>query len=178
MESLESINRQLRDLYGTDIVTNQSIWRVVFSEDQLEKRLKYNTDAGIQLLTPVVVEVPKYRQYIQNKYVLERLTLIPEMHLELTTEKISYEPIFVFEHAVTHEPLPPNIQAAKFVIDTLYAVAGKSSLAKYKDPGETREQTEERIKNLQSELFGNETEVGDALAYKEAIVVPRNYGDR
>jgi hypothetical protein len=32
-----------------------------------------------------------------------------------------------------------------------------------------------RITKLVEELFGNETETGDAMAYGEAIVVPNSY---
>ena len=53
----------------------------------------------------------------------------------------------------------------------------RKSLAKYVDSEEntTPEGRDCRITKLQEELFGNETETGDALRYKEGIVVPTNY---
>jgi hypothetical protein len=39
----------------------------------------------------------------------------------------------------------------------------------------TPEGRDQRISEMQMELFGDETEVGDALRYKEGIVVPSNY---
>jgi hypothetical protein len=60
----------------------------------------------------------------------------------------------------------------QFAIDTLYAALGKTNLEKYVEPTETRD---ERIQKIQEELFGNETDVSDALTYKEGIVVPSNY---
>jgi hypothetical protein len=39
----------------------------------------------------------------------------------------------------------------------------------------TPEGREQRITKLHEELFGNETEVGDALRYKEGVTVPPNY---
>lgn len=177
-ESIESINKQLVDLFGVDTVTGTPIWRVVWSEKQIEKRWgTYDdyTPSGIFIRTVTEVrEVPKYRQWIQNKYVLERLTVIPEINMaELPTQKLSYEPIYVFE-TKKGEYLPPKIEAAKFIIDSLYAAMGKSCMAKYVDeeannPIEVKEQ---RVAKLHEELFGNETEVGDALAYREAIVNP------
>ena len=175
-ESLESINRQLRDLFGFDIITGESIWRVVFSEDQFEKRLMTHTDAGVILLKPEVREVPKYRQYIQQKFLLERLTLVPDMNQrELAGNKISYEPIFVFEHAKTKVALPARLDAAKFVIDSLYAAMGRTSLAKYKEDGLSQEEQDIKVKKLQEELFGNETDVGDALAHGSGVSVPHVY---
>ena len=39
----------------------------------------------------------------------------------------------------------------------------------------SKEGREQKINELQGELFGNETDTGDALAYREGIVVPNNY---
>lgn len=169
MESIESINRQLRDLFGVDSITGLPIWRVVWSEDQIEKRMSKYTASGIELLYPQVVEVPKYRQFLKERHILERLSVVPPGHLELSVEQLSYEPIHVFENK--NGALPPKVEVAKYIIDTLYAAAGKSSLAKYKEDDDR----EARLLRLEEELFGNETDTGDALAHKEAIVVPKNY---
>jgi hypothetical protein len=171
-EPLETINKNLRNLFGVDTITGAPIWRVVWSEDQLEKRLMDTSDKGIFLLVPEVREVPKYRQWIREKFVLERLTIVPEINKsELPTQKLSYEPIYVFE-TKQGKPLPPKTEVAKFVIDCLYAAMGKSSLQKYVDPDIDPESHEARVQRLQNEMFGNETMVGDALAHKEAVIVP------
>jgi hypothetical protein len=174
-ETIESINRQLVDLYGMDTITGRAIWRVVWSQDQFEKRLMDTTDSGLQLLYPEVRLVPKYRQWIVEKYVLERLVLVPDINSdELPTIKQSYEPLFVFEDKNSNY-LPPKIQACKFVIDSVYAAMGKSSLAKYKDPEsnpeEAREIKEKRINKLVEDIFGNETDVTDALSRQAGVVI-------
>lgn len=184
-EKIESINQQLIDSYGIDTITGMAMWRVVWSEDQFEHRHgTYNdyTESGIYLRTVTEIRwVPKYRQWIKDKYVLERLVVIPEINTDdLPATKLSYEPIYSFETNFG-KYLPPRLDAAKFVIDTVLAAQGKSSLAKYKDPvsGMTSEDYTEmksqEIDNLESELFGNETDTGDALAHGEAIIVPYNY---
>lgn len=170
-EPIQSINQQLIDLFGIDTISGLPIWRIVFSEDQFEKRLMSYTDSGLQLIHPEVRLVPKYRQWIQERYVLEQLIIIPEINTdELPSTKSTYEPIYIFETQLG-EALPPKVQVAKFVIDSIYAAIGKSSLAKYIDDSIV----EEDVKKLQNELFGNETEVGDALAYGQGVVVPHNY---
>jgi len=167
-ESVESINRQLQDTFGVDSISGQPIWRIVWSEDQFEKRLCEYTDSGIQLLTPELREVPKYRQWIPNKWVLEQLVIVPEVNLmELGGKKISYEPMFPFEDK-NGNYLPPDLEVAKFVINSVYAAMGKSSLAKYKEDL-TPEAREERLQHLERELFGNETRTGDALAHKHGV---------
>ena len=97
MESIHSLNDQLLDLYGIDTITGIPIWRIVWSDDQREIRKMDVSPSGIDLLHPMVFEVPKY-PYIRERYVLERLVIVPEQHQdELPANKLSYEPIFVFQ---------------------------------------------------------------------------------
>lgn len=174
-ETIQSLNTQLVDLFGIDTATGRPIWRIVWSEDQFEKRLVDTTDEGLFLLHPVVKEVPRYRQWIKEKYVLERLVGVPEINRkELLEIKMSYEPLWVFRD-VNDNYLPPRIDVAKFVIDLVYATEGKRSMRKYIESPETSEEKDLRIQKLQDELFGDETAIGDALAHKYGVVVPRNY---
>lgn len=184
-ESVESINRQLIDLFGIDSLSGQPIWRIVWSDDQYEHRHgTYDdyTEGGIYLRTVTEVRyVPKYKQWIPHKYVLERLVLIPEVSSpELPATKMSYEPLYPFE-TDSGQYLPPKLEAAKFVINTVLAAQGKTSLAKYKDPmaglntEDYLEMKNQEINQLQADLFGNETDTGDAMAHGEAIIVPGNY---
>ena len=176
MESVETINARLLEYFGTHW-DNRPIWRVVWSEDQFEKRRTDYTDSGLQLLVPEVRELPKYRQWIHNKYVLERLTIVPDVNRDELLEKLSYEPLWVFEDRHGN-PLPPKWEAAKLVVDEVMALTGKESMGpKYideeiKNPKEARMK---RINKLEEELFGNESPVGDALAHKQAVVVPDSY---
>lgn len=184
-ETIEAINLQLIDLFGIDTITGLAIWRVVWSEDQFEhRRGTYDdfTPSGIYIRTVTEVRyVPKYRQWIKQRYVLERLVVVPETNAgDLPAVKLSYEPIYPFQ-TEQGEYLPPRIDACQFVVDTVYAAQGKSTLAKYKDPlsglssEELIEKKRQELDALQEELFGNETDTGDAMAHGEAIIVPRNY---
>jgi len=184
-EPIESINKQLVEHFGSDTITGLAMWRVVWSEDQFEHRLgTYDdyTPGGIYLRTVTEVRyVPKYRQWIKQKYVLENLVVVPVINAnELPDSKVSYEPIFVFETG-SGKYLPPKFEASKLVIDTIHAAMGKSSMAKYKDPmaGLTTEEQiltkAKEIDNLQEELFGKETFTGYEQAQGEAIIVPSNY---
>jgi hypothetical protein len=172
MERLDVINKRLAEHYGVDTINGLPIWRIVWSHDQVEKRLMNVTDAGIHLITPEVREVPKYRHYIHNKWVLEKLVIVPEQQQAEICTPISYEPMFVFE---TNNGgfLPYKWEACAFVIDTVNAAMGKSSMhAKYVDPDSGKDPQavrNERISNLEKDLFGNETEVGDALAHGEGV---------
>lgn len=176
MEEIDILNERLVEYYGIDSDTGRPMFRIVWANDQLEKRLVATLDSGIQLLHPVVREVKKY-PYLKDLYVLERLVVVPDMNKrELPTAKLSYEPLWAYRDA-RGQSVPPVWIPTKFVIDTLYAALGKKSMAKYVDSEKntTPEGRNQRIVELQEELFGNETEVGDALAYKEGIVVPQNY---
>jgi hypothetical protein len=176
MESIDTLNQRLIDEFGSDSDTNRPIFRIVWADDEIEKRLTDCLDNGVALLYPIVMEMKKY-PYLKDTYVLERLVAVPEENKrELLAIKLSYEPIWAYRDD-DDNPLPPIWSATKFIIDTLYAAIGKKSLAKYVDSEKntTPEGREQRIIELQEELFGDETETTDALRYKEGIVVPNNY---
>lgn len=176
METIDTLNQRLIDFYGIDTNSGNPMYRIVFADSQVEKRLVNTLDSGIQLLHPVIREMKKY-PYLKSLYVLERLVVVPDMQQdELPTSKLSYEPIWAYRDAASN-PIPPIWHATQFIIDALHAALGKKSLAKYIDSEEntTPEGMDERITRLCEELFGNESETGDAMAYGEAIVVPQNY---
>ena len=147
------------------------LFRVVWSHDQLEKRRTNYTDEGILLPYFVVKEVPKYRQWCDNRYVLERLTPIPsgvETDMVGTT---SYEPVWVFQDK-NNEYLPPNYDVIKIVIYSMMHQMHERFGQKYKDPRaekDWKEMNEEQFRARYKELFGNETNVTDALHTGEAV---------
>lgn len=183
-EPIESINNQLIHLFGIDTITGMPIWRVVWSNDQYEKRLgTYDdiTESGIYLRTVTEVrEVPKYSQWLPNLYVLERLVVVPEINQdELPTSKISYEPLFPFWDK-DGKALPPKLEVAKFVIDTIYAAQyGTHNLKKYKDDEDSQEASLElkkkRIDEISEYLWGDQPSFHDALINGEAVTLNSDY---
>lgn len=182
-EKIDTINKFLREEFGIDTDDSKPIFRVVWSEDQYEKRLTKYTDSGVELLQPEVRLLPKYKQWIQNLYILERRVLVPEENVkELAGLRKSYEPLWVFK-SDNGDPIPPSIQGCKFVIDTMYAALGKKNLSQYKDPldgltpAEVHELHTQRIDKIQEELFGDESSLGGEThnASGSAIVMPQNY---
>lgn len=142
-------------------------FRVVWSDDQIEKRWVTHTGSGLQLIHPVVKEVKKYG-YIKERYVMERLVPIVG-ETDLTT-KTSYEPCRVFADKWSRF-LPPRVDVCIFVIDSLHYAAGHpSSLAKYSDPMKEKDYFDKELSKAEEDLFGNESDVTDALAYKSGIV--------
>ena len=184
--AVQEINRQLIAEYGIDSDGGQPIWRVSWSNDQYEKRLSTHSAKGIQLLHPEVINLPKY-QWIKDRWILERLCLVPDVNVgDLPSQKKSYECMWKFKNAFTEEALPPNFVVAKFVVDTVYAAMGKSSMAKYVDE-ETKnplESREKRINALQEELFGDEsfllgrTVTGEAVAYTGEPKINASQGEK
>lgn len=186
MEKLETINQFLRDTFGIDTDDSEPIFRVVWSEDQREKRLMSHSDAGIELLHPEVREVMKYRSMgVRDSYILERRVLVPDESLkELAGLKKSYEPLWVFR-SENGQPLRPTISGCQFVIDALYAALGKKTLAKYKDPlaGLTAEESAElkskKVDQIMVELYGDEADLAGETHNESgsAVFVPKTYGD-
>lgn len=178
-EPIKEINKQLIEHFGIDTISGLPIWRIVFSEDQFEYRYgTYDdiTPAGLYLRTVTETRyVPKYRQWIQKKYVLERLTVVPEMNKEdLPDSKISYEPLWVFEDKHGNY-LPPKFEASKFIIDTVYAAQYSShDLARYTDPENCQEAQIElkkkRVDVIVEELFGEDSGL-TGLKTRESVIV-------
>lgn len=175
METVETLNRRLKDQFGIDTATSQPLFRIVWAPNELENRMVDTLDSGIVLLSPVIRQCKKY-SYIHDAHVLERLCEVPEFQQKELGVKISYEPLWVYRDK-DGNPLPPKWEPTKLIVDTLYAVMGHKSLRKYIDPDVAEGAQEERVTRIHQELFGNETETGDALRYKEGVTVPSNYGD-
>jgi len=172
-QDIQTINNQLVNYFGIDTITSQAMWRVSWSSDQYEKRKVDYTPEGLILLYPQVIDMPKY-QHCKDRWILERLCLIPEVNQnELVDGHTSYECMHIFENERTKEPVYPIFKACKFVVDVVYAAMGKKSLAKYVDEEAKNplEEQEKRINKLQEELFGDEsslllrTVTGEAVAY-------------
>jgi hypothetical protein len=179
-ERIEDINNLLIEHFGISTDTGEAIWRVVFSEDQFEKRYgTYDdyTKGGLYIRTVTEVrEVPKYKQWIQQKYILERLVAVPEQNLEeLLAIKLSYEVIWVFEDG-NGNYLPPKFEACKFIIDTVYAAQySNHNLRKYIDDESTQEKSEElkskRVDEIMEALWGDQSQFRDGIRSKETVML-------
>lgn len=177
-ESIETINKRLKDLHGYFSTTAYPMYRVVFSDEQFEKRRTQFTPEGLKLQFPIVAERPKYRHYLPSCYVLERVVEVPPFAETDLVSKWSYEPIWAFLTS-DGKPLPPLWRAIELIIKSLLDASAKTVGAKYKDPRsgiKTKKDWDDfdhtQINKMCEELFGNESEIGDALHYKEAIIVP------
>ena len=93
------INQRLRDQFGTDVASDKPVYRVVWSDDELENRTGLFQDfvSGTNILIRSVHEtrqVKKYNYIKPPQYVLEQL--MPNQHLEINA-KLSYEPVWIFD---------------------------------------------------------------------------------
>lgn len=173
IEPLEVINKRLKEHYG--VTEDKPNFRISWSDDQWEHRWTANTEEGLQLIHPEVRRMRKY-PYLKGKHVLEQLTEVPiiSQH-EIPEFALSYEPLHVFEDNKGN-PLPPAWIAAKWVVDQIHRQIEEAGLyTKYKDPlaglntKDLLEKKRTEIIQLEETLFGNETTVGDSLAYKEGV---------
>lgn len=169
-ETLESINTLLVNHYGKDDTSGQPMWRVVSADEQYEHQRVEFTEKGVALPYPEVRYVPKY-SYIKQRYILEQLEVVPAANVgDIPASPVAYGVKWVFE-TQNGVYLPPKFAVAKFVIDTIYAAIGKKSMRKYVDREANRSLEEIRadLTTLKDDLFGNETSVGDALAYGSGV---------
>lgn len=168
-ETIENINKKLLEDFGKE--HDKPKFRVVFSEDQYENRLTEYTDEGFLLPQPQVRLLPKYKQWIKAKYILERLVPIPD-NSDLV-EKMGYEPAWVFQDKHGNY-LPPFYDGCKLVIESMFQAVGRANtFARYRDKNTTKEERLAHIEKVERELFGNESPVCDALAYGTGVTVQR-----
>lgn len=187
-DQVENFNQALTDLFGIDTSSGQAMWRIVWSDDEYEMRETQYTPEGLLLLSPVTRLLPKYKQYIQARYVLEHLVIVPESNKdELLGLKKSYEPIWTFEDK-SGNYLPPHIEACKLIINTVIdamalARDGRSkskSFRKYYDEEYSQEASIEakrkRVDEITEYLFGEQSGLaGTTVNCGETIIVPKNF---
>ncbi len=167
-EQIENINKKLLEEFGKEF-NGEPRFRVVFSDDQYEKRLTDFTDEGFQLLQPEVRLLPKYKQHIREKYILERLVPVPEGVETDLVEKVSYEPAWVFQDK-NGNYLPPFFEGCKLIIESLLTAIGrKDTFTKYKDKNVSAEERAAELKKVEDVLFGNETSLTDDLHYGSGV---------
>lgn len=169
-EPIEDINEKLVSHYGK--YDDRPNFRVIWSNDQFEKRWMTHTNEGFELIHPEVREVPKYHHYVRDRWVLERLIPVDENQTDLTV-RISYEPCWVFNHAETGEYIPPRFDMCSIIVESLlFASGNKNTFRKYQDPEVDPEYRARKLDKAYNDLFGNETPVADALRHKFGVVNP------
>jgi hypothetical protein len=173
-ESLDVLNKRLKEHYGFFATTNNPKFRIVWSEELTEKRFRMNTTEvadGVYKESDEVVEVKKY-EYLDNKFVLEEMQAVENSTSQGLCTNLSYEPRWVYGRwgDPYGESLPATWTVTKFIIDEMLSKRGrKKSIEKDPEIAETPEEKQIRLDALVKELWPNETETGDAMAYKEAI---------
>lgn len=178
---VDILNKRLIQYFGIDTDSFRPMFRIVWSDDEMEKRQVTHTDEGLELLYPVVKEVPKYRQWCPHKHLIERLVVVPDYQVEeLADAKVSYEPLFVFMDK-NGDYLPPKWEVCQFVID---AVLTAQSIAKNKGHGnrmvkykalnreETILQRKARIESIVEYLWGDQSSLMGTTKTGESIIVP------
>lgn len=174
--NLIALNKRLADHFGL-YLDGQPNWRVVWSENQLEKRFgtyEDRTPEGLFIRRVTEVrEVPKYKQYIHNRYILERLLPVPSNDPEgAPVTKLTYEPLWVFEGSAG-QPIPPTFEACKFIVDKVVDAMAKPGVhAQYKETNDdVRREDKAEFDHIHEALFGSESSIADALHYGKGVFI-------
>lgn len=166
VEPLERINYVLERDYPK--LENRPVYRVVWANDLIEKRWVTHNEDGFEYVNPRVEERKKYKNDSVDRYVLERLTIIPEGVPTDLVDRLSYEPIWTFQDRHGNY-LPPRLDACKIVIDQIESninSAGHRPIIKDDQSPEAKKAELDRMEYI---LFGEETPITDALAYGSGV---------
>lgn len=165
-ENIDRLNERLRRIFGVDTVTGKEMWRVVWANDQYEKRYDtYDDYAGDIYLRTVTElrEVPKYPDK-KDRYVLENLQGVPIAAMdELAGIRMSYEPIWTFNDRDGNY-LPPYFEGCQFIIDHILQRLGKKTPpVKHpdsgKDPEQLMKEKADKVNRVTDELFGDQSKI-------------------
>lgn len=173
-ENIDTLNRRLKDTFGS--YEGHVRYRITWPNNEFEIRRMNFTEEGFQLIHPELRRVHKYEKWRWDHWILERIMEVPVVNMErLGGANLSYEPCWTLEEIQIAWP------PIKFICNTIEEKIGKKLYKQYKHPYEgltTKEQLEKKqmeLDEIYQSLYGNETRVGDALAYHGAIVVPTSY---
>ncbi len=173
------INDKLTTLYGRHEETNKPRFRVVHSDDQLEKRFgnfTVSTENGIYLRTEtnVVRQVPKYcNGLLENQWVVERLQ--PNETEDVIEGDFIYECLWAFPAG-----LPLNYEMVEFVVkkalnilpdDVMKNLEGRKTRKQYEDDHKDHLKRESaRLLNMM-----DRTATQSLIAEGAGITVPSSY---
>lgn len=170
----QAINDRLLELYGKHISSDRPRFRVVWSDDQFEKRFgDFQVYAGdVYLRNEVGIrEVPKYN-WLENQWVVERLH--DNYHQDVFDGVHTYEPLFSFP-----KNLPVSWEAIDFVVKTalkLYTVDRELPKTEkevlYRDE-EAKKKESAEIRDM-IELTPLQTSLNDGSAVS---LTHKNFGD-
>ena len=166
---LALFNARLLEYYGRYESTALAKYRLVFSENEKEKRVIKAFNYSVY-----AEEVPKYPQIKPPKFILESAQV---NHSDEISALFSYEPLWVFGEKgdPNGKPIEPTWQAIEYILHVMY---NRYHTPYVSDEDGTLESRQAEAKKLYDSLFGNETSTGDALAHKEGIIVPANFGEK
>jgi hypothetical protein len=173
---IDRINKKLLDNYGKFSHTDMPNYRMVWSTEQFEMRWTWYTREGFELPYKEVRKLPKYRQSNPDLWVLERCLDVPPFVETDLVDDFSYEPIWFFKTDDGKFQMPVW-RAVEFIVESIIAASARALGRKYKDPNliDPKDQPEAeraRVAQLKEDLFGNESDLTDALHGREGIVVP------
>lgn len=170
--AFNQINQRLADNFGN--IEGKANFRLVWADNEREKRTTLFTEEGLQLLFPEVREMRKYPD-IRERYVLERL--IENLNFEELEDgkpvtQLIYQAIWNFEVYDSEKNrigVCPNYAACKFIVETVMnAIEHPGATVKYTEDI-SPEAKEHRVKQLEIELFGDESAITDALSLRQGV---------
>lgn len=152
---INGINKKLKEYWGTDD-ENRPIYRVVWSDTQIEKRFGTFVESyGPIFLREVkgLAEVPKY-PYIKHRWVLEKLMFaMTDEVIGLDLNNRCYEPVYTFEDKLGRA-LPVEWWAVEMIVKRLLGVAS----------GDVEKMTQKDVDRAEDAQYAKE------VAYTENVI--------
>jgi len=172
-DAVKHINKWLKGQYGSDLL-NRPIFRIVWSEDELEKRAGTFEDFYGSILCRTWKGVRECKKYgaatYKERFILEKLIFgIDNQEIWGETKNGTYEPVWVFRGPGDTYQVP-TLKATEFVLRMLL---GDKEKRTQKDVDYDEAQSlQEDIETAYEALGGPEGDISSHLRTGSGIVVP------
>jgi hypothetical protein len=158
-EDIEAINRQLISKFGSTIEGNVK-FRLIWSNFETEHRKRYHK-GGIELLYPIVEEVPKYG-YLKDRWVLERFFNTTGNAEVIPENGGIYEPVWCFQNK-DGESLRPIWRAVEIIASAAEGGIGEDKKSMSDFLSDEKEEQRKEIEMFENMLddgtnYGNQTD--------------------
>jgi hypothetical protein len=175
MENSKLINKRLRDLYGIHPETGKPFFRLVWSEDLIEKRFVEEnhrfSESGIWLGIDrnSVVETKKYN-YLKDRWILEVYDPAQILNPEIRGGD-GYEPLFVFQKDGQY--LRPEWFAIEYCVKRWqWAKSGLVPTRTEKmDALEDQEDLDKETAKFMDYLSSESSDLMNKFRYQEAVLI-------
>lgn len=158
--TIVEINQKLKE-FARHPIYDKPIFRIVWSDDQLDYRKGFHGMEGVES-----VKLVKKYNYIPERFVLEKYVFVGQQRELVNVNGYSYEPVYIFQDK-HYNPLPVEWWAVEYAVKFLSGHFAREHRT------EKQDQSEYDAKKVQeeAEIYDRLTQEGQAASFASGSAV-------